>query len=86
MAAELNLSFWNSSKHVPADTGIPDTYSDWAEPWAWLLSASQTNILGIPFSVLYDSPENIDPQAPATRGETAQILYNIFFATDISPY
>ena len=32
------------------------------------------------------SPEEIEPQSPATRGETAQILYNILYATDIIPY
>ena len=86
MAAELNLSFRSSSKHVPTDTGVPEGYSDWAEPWAWLLSASQTNVLGQPISMLYDPLEKISPQSPATRGETAQVLYNIFFSTDIIPY
>ena len=86
MAAELNLSFRSSSKHVPTDTGVPEGYSDWAEPWAWLLSASQTNVLGQPISMLYDPLEKISPQSPATRGETAQVLYNIIFSTDIIPY
>ena len=86
MAAELNLSFRSSSKHVPTDTGVPEGYSDWAEPWAWLLSASQTNVLGQPISMLYDPLEKISPQSPATRGETAQVLYNILYATDIIPY
>ena len=86
MAADLNLSFRASARQVPADTGVPAGFSDWAIPWVWLLSASQTNIMGIPLSMLYAPLEEIDPQASATRGETAQILYNIFFATDIITY
>ena len=86
MAAELNLTFRISSKDVPSDTQVPDSYSDWAKPWVWLLSDSQTNVLGQPISMLYASVNEIPPQSPATRGETAQILYNIFFATDIIPY
>lgn len=86
MASDLNLSFRVSSKAVPEDTNVPAGYSDWAKPWAWLLSASQSNVMGVPLSMLYASLDAIPPQAPATRGETAQILYNIFYATDIIPY
>ena len=86
MAANLNVSLRSSSKNVPADIEIPAGYSDWAKPWAWLLSESQTNVMGLPVSMLYASLDDIPPQAPATRGETARILYNIFFSTDIIPY
>ena len=86
MAAELNLSFRASSKKVPENTMVPDGFSDWAKPWVWLLSASQTNIHGQPISMLYAPLKYIAPQSPATRGETAQILYNILYATDIIPY
>ncbi len=86
MASKLNLSFRNASLSVPESTGVPSGYSDWARPWAWLLSASQTDTIGVPISMLYARLEDIPPQSPATRGETAMILYNILYATDIIPY
>ena len=86
MASKLNLSFRNASLSVPDSTAVPSGYSEWARPWAWLLSASQTNTIGVPVSMLYARLEDIPPQSPATRGETAMILYNILFATDIIPY
>ena len=86
MASKLNLSFRNASLSVPESTEVPAGYSDWAEPWAWLLSASQTNTVGVPLSMLYAPLKEIAPQSPASRGETAMILYNILYSTDIIPY
>ena len=86
MSAELNLTFRNSARNLPEEFNVPDNYSDWAQPWAWLLALSQQNILGQPLSMLYAPLEEIDPQAPATRGETAQILYTILNAIELIPY
>lgn len=86
LAAKLNLTFYQASKQTPENTGAPDAYSDWAEPWAWLLAKSQKNILGQPLSMLYDDLENIEPQTPATRGETAQVLYTILTAVEVIKY
>ncbi len=86
MSAELNLTYRLTSKSVPEDTGVPDSYSSWSRPWAWLLALSLHNVLGMPITMLYAPLEDIDPKAPATRGETAQILYNILYSTDIIPY
>ena len=86
LAAELNLNFYQASKETPAETGVPEGYSDWAEPWAWLLAKSQRNILGQTLSMLYDDLENIDPQTSATRGETAQVLYTILSAVEVIKY
>ena len=52
----------------------------------WLLAQSQQNILDEPLSMLYAPLEDIDPQASATRGETAQVLYNILYAVSLIPY
>ena len=86
MASKLNLFFHTASLEVPETTNVPSGYSDWAQPWAWLLSESQTNTIGVPLSMLYAPLEEINPQSPASRGETAMILYNILYATDIIPY
>lgn len=86
LAANLNLTFREASKQVPADTGIGSNYSAWAQPWVWLLEKSQTNLLGQPLSMLPTPSAQVDPQAPATRGETAQILYTIFTAVELLDY
>ena len=86
LSAELNLFFRSASKSTPEDTGVPAGYSSWAEPWAWLLAMSQENAIGQTLNMLYDDLENIDPKAPATRSDTAQILYNILYACQVIQY
>ena len=65
---------------------MPGGYSDWSEDWAWLLAKSQKNILGQPLNMLYDDLENIDPQAFVTRGQIAQVIYNVFTTIDLIKY
>lgn len=86
LAANLNLTFRETARQTPADTGIDDRYSDWAKPWVWLLEKSQKNLLGQPLSMLCTPSEEVAPQAPATRGETAQILYTILTAVEVLDY
>ena len=86
MSAELNMTLRSASQAVPAQTGVPGSYSDWAQPWAWLLAKSQKNVLGRPLNLLYDELEHIAPQTPSTRGETAQVLYNIYYAVSVINY
>lgn len=86
LAAELNMLFHNAALAAPGTYDLPRDYSDWAKPWVWLLAQSQQNILGEPLSMLYAPLEDIDPQASATRGETAQVLYNILYAVSLIPY
>ena len=86
LAADLNLNFLGASNAVPEDTGISSKYSTWAQPWVWLLEKSQKNILGQPLSMLYASSDSIDPKAPATRGQTAHILYTLFTAVELLKY
>lgn len=87
LAAELNLTFRNSSRNLPDSfDGVPAGYSDWAKPWAWLLGLSQKNYFNQTLSMLYAPLEDIAPQADATRGETAQILYKILYSADVINY
>ena len=86
LAANLNRTFREASKQVPEDTGIGAGYSTWAQPWVWLLEKSQKNLLGQPLSMLCTPSDQVDPQAPATRGETAQILYTILVAVGVLGY
>lgn len=86
LAADLNLTFYMTAKEIPEETGVPEAYSDWAEPWAWLLALSQKNIFGNTLSMLYADLEDIAPQTPASRGETAQVLYNILSAVNLLNY
>lgn len=86
LAANLNLNFLSASQAVPENTGVSSRYSTWAQPWVWLLEKSQQNILGQPLSMLYASSDSIDPKAPATRGQTAQILYTLFTAVELLTY
>ncbi|MBQ2926615.1 MAG: S-layer homology domain-containing protein, partial [Ruminiclostridium sp.] len=86
LAAEVNLYFYQASQAVPEDTGVPEGYSDWAEDWAWLLAASQKNFLGQPLNMLYDDLEAIQPQSFVTRGQIAQVIYNIFSTVDVIKY
>jgi len=86
LAADLNACFYNSALEIPEDTGVKDTYSDWARGWVWLLESSQTNILGMPISVLTAPSDEIEPQAAATRGDTAELLYNLLYCTSVLDY
>ncbi len=89
LAQFLNTKFYDAARSNP-EGGREDekyaAYPDWARLPAWLLSESQTNLLGGPVSMLWDAPENIDPTAPATRDEAARLLYTILSYTDILPY
>ncbi len=86
LAAALNLNFYQAAKETPEETGVPKSYSSWAAPWAWLLAESQKNALGQPLNMLYDDLDAIQPKAFATRGETAQVLYNLFAAVEVIKY
>lgn len=85
-AAALNLNFYLANKADGDVAGVPDGFSDWAEPWAWLLALSQRNVLGQPLSMLPSALEDIPPRQPALRGETAMTLYHILYSTGIVHY
>lgn len=86
MGAALNMTLNSASKAAPAQPEVPGSYQSWSQPWAWLLAKSQKNVFGKTLNLLYDELENIAPQTPATRGETAQVLYNIYYAVSVINY
>lgn len=67
----------------PADWELNELagYAEWAKPSAWLLSGA----LGEDGNLLWDYPDAIDPTAPATRGETASVLYRTLDYLGILP-
>ena len=86
MTTELNIYFREAGKSVPQETSVPDSFSSWSRPWVWLLAESQRNYMGQTLSMLYAPMDEIAPRENATRGETAQILYNIFYMTGLIKY
>lgn len=85
----LNFGFYDTALDIPEGTLETERYTaypDWARLPVWLLADSQSNILGQSVSLLWAEPQDIDPFAPATRDEAAQLLFNLFSYTDILPY
>ncbi len=85
----LNFGFYDAAHDIPE--GILEleryaAYPDWARLPVWLLADSQSNALGQTVSLLWAEPQDIDPSAPATRDEAAQLLFNLLSYTDILPY
>lgn len=64
-------------------SGAVSAYEDWARPYVWLLSECYQDAFGANINFLWDDLANIDPEAPATRGETAALLYNLLAYTGV---
>ncbi len=60
-------------------------YDPWARPWVWLQSCALDDSEGGLVNLLWDDPERIDPDAPATREEAAAVLYNTLSYLGILP-
>lgn len=60
-------------------------YAPWARESVWLLSCALEDSHRELINLLWDDPENIDPTAPATRGEAALGLYSLLYYLDILP-
>ena len=84
----LNMGLYGLAEEADDTTvdvvGLED-YAPWARAGAWLLSYSQTNYFGQPISLLWASAHDIDPAAPATRGEAAYALYRLLSYTEVLP-
>jgi len=79
IAVQLSINFYGAEQEGPGEDGWGDAFSgfaDWARPYAWLLAESQETIFGT-VNLLWDDMANIDPSAPAARGEAAALLCNI---------
>lgn len=64
---------------------VLEDYDDWAKPSVWLLSCGEEDGEGTLVNFLWDRPEYIDPTAPATREETAWVLYSLLYYLTILP-
>lgn len=85
-ASNLNTYLYETSKTFAASQAhVPAGYASWSQPWVWLLSDSQKNLFGKPINLLHAAPETIKPQASATRGEAAVVLYNILHFVGVLP-
>lgn len=85
-ASNLNTYLYETSKTFdPKEGSVPSGYADWAKKWVWLLAKSQDDVFGKPINLLQEAPETISPKTPATRGEAAVLLYNIFSYIGILP-
>ncbi len=64
------------------DLRVLAEYDTWARPSVWLLSCALGE-QNDPVNLLWDEPDAIDPHAPATRAETAQVLYSLLYYLSI---
>ena len=86
LGADLNAYLAETIKSgMPTDNTVPAAYSDWAKPWVWLLSESQKNLLGQKINLLYDDPASLDPTAPASRADAAELMYSVLSYIGILP-
>lgn len=60
-------------------------YADWARLPVWLLTCTEEDVAGTTVGLLWDEPENIDPLAPASRQEAAEVLYTLFYYLRVLP-
>lgn len=84
----INLYLYNTARDIPdgaLDAAVFSEYADWAKGAAWLLSYSQKGYFNNPISLLWDSAENIDPTAAATRDEAACALYRLLSYNGVIP-
>lgn len=64
------------------DLRVLSDYETWAKPSVWLLSCALDDY-NSPTNLLWDEPDAIDPNTPATRAETAQLLYSLLYYLSI---
>lgn len=87
LAAWLNCELADQAAAVGEDEvslRVLANYADWAKAPVWLLSCGQ-EVDGAIVNLLWDEPEVIDPEAPATREETADLLYAVLHYLLILP-
>lgn len=64
---------------------VLEGYAPWARPSVWLLSCAMEDVDRGEVNLLWDAPERIDPTAPATRQEAAQVLHTLLYYLRILP-
>ncbi|MEG1720245.1 MAG: S41 family peptidase [Pseudoflavonifractor sp.] len=83
LAQRLSMSFHEAQPKEALDYGHLVPYDRWARMSVWLFTESQQNVLSQPVSYLWDAPENIQPNAPASREHMAMLLYGILAGAGI---
>lgn len=87
LAQWLNMRFHSLANNVPAEAVSAEKfagYAEWAKPSVWLLTESQTNMLGAPLSLLWDDDlSNIPANEATTREEAAFTLYSLLIYTGL---
>ena len=84
LSLSLDLDAWEAPADVLEDPALAG-YAGWARPAVWLLSQSQRGLLGNPINLLWAPPEDIDPDAPASREEAAFLLCSLLNYIGILP-
>lgn len=80
----LSATLYESDRTGAAEYSTAvSAYPEWARPYVWLLSECYQDVSGGYINFLWDDLANIDPTAPATRGETAALLYNVLAYTGV---
>ncbi len=67
------------------DLNVLEGYDPWARPSVWLLSCALDDGSDGIANLLWDEPDAIDPDAPATREEAAKVLYDVLYYLGILP-
>ncbi|MEG1857959.1 MAG: S41 family peptidase, partial [Pseudoflavonifractor sp.] len=73
----LSMIFHDAQPKETLDYGYLVPYDRWARLSVWTLTESQQDLYGDRLNLLWSKPEEIVPTAPAVRGETAALLYNV---------
>ena len=88
LGQRLNLFLALDAQEAPVDgleTPALADYAGWARPAVWLLSQSQRGLLGNTINLLWAPPEDIGPDAPASREEAAFLLCSLLNYIGILP-
>ncbi len=87
LAAWLNCDLADQAEEVTQEElslRVLRDYAHWAKPSVWLLSSSQETDDTL-VNLLWEEPELIQPTAPATREEAADLLYSVLSYLCILP-
>ena len=74
---------WQNRPDTAGDSFVG--WSDWAAEEAWLLAEGQTGLLGNSINLLWDLPQDIDPDAVTTREEAAALTCTLLQWVGILP-
>lgn len=88
LAQWLNMGFHSYATDIPPEALASEplmAYDEWARPSVWLLAESQTNIFGLPISLLWEDLGDIPVHQATARDEAAFTLYNILAYTGVLP-